>query len=384
MENIQLIAPTLFGVEAVTAREIKALGYEDINVEDGKVTFTGDEKAICRSNLWIRTAERVLVKVGEFSALTFDELFEGTKALSWEEWIPENAEFPVEGYSLKSKLHSVPDCQAIIKKAVVERLKRKYKKGWFDENGPTYKIKFSLMKDKAILMIDTSGEGLHKRGYRAVSNEAPLRETLAAALIMLSDWRYDRPLIDPFCGSGTIPIEAALIGAKIAPGLNRKFVSEKWGRIHRKLWKDVREEAAGVIKKEIDLNIKGYDIEQNAIKLSIENAHKAGVDKYIRFRNIPIKDLKTDDKYGIIICNPPYGERMGKLKEAEMLYKEMGRIFKNMETWSYYILTSHEDFEKIFGKKATKKRKLYNGMIKTYYYQYFGPRPKQKEQVKNI
>ncbi|MDI6603617.1 MAG: class I SAM-dependent RNA methyltransferase [Thermoanaerobacteraceae bacterium] len=384
MENIQLIAPTLFGVEAVTAREIKALGYEDINVEDGKVTFTGDEKAICRANLWIRTAERVLVKLGEFSALTFDELFEGTKALSWEEWIPENAEFPVEGYSLKSKLHSVPDCQAIIKKAVVERLKRKYKKEWFDENGPTYKIKFSLMKDKAILMIDTSGEGLHKRGYRAVSNEAPLRETLAAALIMLSDWRYDRPLIDPFCGSGTIPIEAALIGAKIAPGLNRKFVSEKWGRIHRKLWQDVREEAAGAIKKEIDLNIKGYDIEQNAIKLSIENAHKAGVDKYIRFRNIPIKDLKTDDKYGIIICNPPYGERMGKLKEAEMLYKEMGRIFKNMETWSYYILTSHEDFEKIFGKKATKKRKLYNGMIKTYYYQYFGPRPKQKGQVKNI
>jgi putative N6-adenine-specific DNA methylase len=384
MKNIQLIAPTLFGVEAVTAKEIKALGYEDINVEDGKVTFTGDEKAICRANLWIRTAERILVKIGEFSALTFDELFEGTKALPWEEWIPENAEFPVEGYSLKSKLHSVPDCQAIIKKAVVERLKRKYKKEWFDENGPIYKIKFSLMKDKAILMIDTSGEGLHKRGYRAVSNEAPLRETLAAALIMLSDWRYDRPLIDPFCGSGTIPIETALIGAKIAPGLNRRFVSEKWGRIHRKLWKDLREEAAGAIKKEIDLNIKGYDIEQNAIKLSIENAHKAGVDKYIRFRNIPIKDLKTDDKYGIIICNPPYGERMGKLKEAEMLYKEMGRIFKNMETWSYYILTSHEDFEKIFGKKATKKRKLYNGMIKTYYYQYFGPRPKQKGQVKNI
>lgn len=376
MAKIELVAPTLFGIEAVTAKELKALGYEDVKVEDGKVTFAGDEKAICRTNLWIRTAERILVKLGEFSAATFDELFEGTKALPWEEWIPENGRFPVEGYSLKSKLHSVPDCQAIVKKAVVERLKKKYKKEWFDEDGPAYKIKFSLMKDKAMLMIDTSGEGLHKRGYRAVSNEAPLRETLAAAMIMLSDWRYDRPLIDPFCGSGTIPIEVALIGANIAPGLNRRFASEKWEKTLKKLWQDARKEAFELIKKDIELNIKGYDIDQNAVRLSRDNAHKARVDEYITFKNIPLKGLKTDDKFGIIICNPPYGERMGELKEAESLYKEMGRVFKNLETWSYYIITSHEEFEKLFGKKATKKRKLYNGMIKTYYYQYFGPRPR--------
>lgn len=374
MAKIEFVAPTLFGVEAVTAREIKALGYENIKVEDGKVTFAGDEKSICMANLWIRTAERILVKLGEFSATTFDELFEGTKALPWENWIPKNGRFPVDGYSLKSKLHSVPDCQAIVKKAVVERLKKKYKIEWFEENGPTYKIKFSLMKDKAMLMIDTSGEGLHKRGYRAVSNEAPLRETLAAAMIMLSDWRHDRPLIDPFCGSGTIPIEAALIGANIAPGLKRRFASEKWDRI-KKLWHDAREEAFELIKKDIELNIKGFDIDQNAIKLSKDNAYKAGVDRHITFKNVSLKDLKTDDRFGIIICNPPYGERMGELKEAEMLYREMGRVFKNLETWSYYIITSHEEFEKLFGKKATKKRKLYNGMIKTYYYQYFGPRP---------
>ncbi|MEW8997184.1 MAG: class I SAM-dependent RNA methyltransferase [Thermoanaerobacter sp.] len=375
MSKIEFIASTLFGVEAITAREVKELGYKDVTVENGKVTFVGDEAALCRSNLWIRTAERIYVKIGEFTATTFEELFEGTKALPWEDWIPEDGRFPVEGYSIKSKLFSVSDCQAIVKKAVVERLKKKYKKEWFEENGATYKIKFSLMKDKVTLMIDTSGDGLHKRGYRVISNEAPLRETLAAAMIMLSFWKPDRPLIDPFCGSGTIPIEAAMIGINLAPGLKRQFVSEKWWRISNKLWKEAREEAVGAIKKDITLNIKGYDIDENAIKLSKDNARKAGVEKYITFENIPLKDLKTDDKYGVIICNPPYGERMGELKEVEKLYKEMGKVFKKLDTWSFYILTSHERFEKLFGREASKKRKLYNGMLKAYYYQYYGPKP---------
>ncbi|MGI1691729.1 THUMP domain-containing class I SAM-dependent RNA methyltransferase [Thermoanaerobacter uzonensis] len=375
MSKIEFIASTLFGVEAITAREVKELGYKDITVENGKVTFAGDEAALCRSNLWIRTAERIYVKIGEFTATTFEEFFEGTKALPWEDWIPEDGRFPVEGYSIKSKLFSVSDCQAIVKKAVVERLKKKYKKEWFEENGATYKIKFSLMKDKVTLMIDTSGDGLHKRGYRVISNEAPLRETLAAAMIMLSFWKPDRPLIDPFCGSGTIPIEAAMIGINLAPGLKRLFVSEKWWRISSKLWKEAREEAVGAIKKDITLNIKGYDIDENAIKLSKDNARKAGVEKYITFENISLKDLKTDDKYGVIICNPPYGERMGELKEVEKLYKEMGKVFKKLDTWSFYILTSHEKFEKLFGREASKKRKLYNGMLKAYYYQYYGPKP---------
>ncbi|TCW31629.1 putative N6-adenine-specific DNA methylase [Thermohydrogenium kirishiense] len=378
MSKIELIAPTLFGIESVAAKEIRSLGYEGIKVEDGKVTFIGDISAICKANMWIRSAERIYVKIGEFEASTFDELFEGVRSLPWEEWIPENGQFPVDGYSLKSNLHSIPDCQSIIKKAVVERLKKKYKKEWFDENGPLYKIKFSLMKDKAVLMIDTSGEGLHKRGYRAMSNIAPLRETLASAMIMLSDWRYDRPLIDPFCGSGTIPIEAALIGANIAPGLNRKFTSEKWGQIPKKLWLDTRKEAHSLIKMDVELNIRGYDIDESAVKLSINNAHKAGVNQYVKFAKKPLKDLRTDDMYGILICNPPYGERMGEIKEVEKLYREMGRVFTSLNTWSYYIITSHENFEKLFGKKATKRRKLYNGMIKTTYYQYFGPRPPRK------
>lgn len=378
MSKIELIAPTLFGIESVAAKEIRSLGYEGIKVEDGKVTFIGDISAICKANMWIRSAERIYVKIGEFEVSTFDELFEGVRSLPWEEWIPENGQFPVDGYSLKSNLHSIPDCQSIIKKAVVERLKKKYKKEWFDENGPLYKIKFSLMKDKAVLMIDTSGEGLHKRGYRAMSNIAPLRETLASAMIMLSDWRYDRPLIDPFCGSGTIPIEAALIGANIAPGLNRKFTSEKWGQIPKKLWLDTRKEAHSLIKMDVELNIRGYDIDESAVKLSINNAHKAGVNQYVKFAKKPLKDLRTDDMYGILICNPPYGERMGEIKEVEKLYREMGRVFTSLNTWSYYIITSHENFEKLFGKKATKRRKLYNGMIKTTYYQYFGPRPPRK------
>lgn len=376
MTEIELVAPTLFGIEAITTREIKRLGYTDTFVEDGRVTFKGDEAAICRANLWLRTAERILVKVGEFNATTFDELFEGTKALPWDEWLPGDAAFPVKGHSLKSKLFSVPDCQAIVKKAVVEKLKKKYKKNWFEEKGPLYRIQFSLMKDRVTLMIDTSGEGLHKRGYRALSNEAPLRETLASAMVQLSGWTYDRPLLDPFCGSGTIPIEAALIGANIAPGIEREFTAEKWPNIPKKLWWDARKEAHESIIKNVNLQIFGSDIDEKAVKLSTDNARKANVDQYITFEKKDVKNINPSGDYGCIICNPPYGERLGELKEVERLYRDMGHIFKKLDTWSYYILTSHEGFERLFGRKADKNRKLYNGMIKCYFYQYFGPRPK--------
>jgi len=375
MDKIQLIAPTLFGIEAVAAREIKRLGYGDVMVEDGRVTFASDIAGICKANLWLRTAERVLVKVGDFSATTFDELFENTKALPWDQWIPQNAAFPVKGHSLKSKLFSVPDCQAIIKKAVVEKLKKKYKKNWFEEKGPIYRIQFSIMKDRATLMIDASGDGLHKRGYRAISNEAPLRETLAAAMVQLSGWRCDRPLLDPFCGSGTIPIEAALIGANIAPGTDREFAAEKWPSIPKKFWWDARKEAHESRIKDVELHIYGSDIDEKAVKLSKDNAGKANVDKYITFEKKDVRTITPPGDYGCIICNPPYGERLGELKEVESLYREIGIIFKRLDAWSYYILTSHEGFERLFGRKADKNRKLYNGMIKCYYYQYFGPKP---------
>ncbi|HHV18687.1 MAG TPA: class I SAM-dependent RNA methyltransferase [Thermoanaerobacterales bacterium] len=374
MAQIKLIAPTLLGIEAVTAKELKRLGYNNVKVENGRVSFMGDERAICRSNLWIRTAERILINVGEFSATTYDELFEKTKALPWDEWIPENGAFPVKGYSLKSKLYSVPDCQAIIKKAVVEKLKGKYKRTWFNEDGSLYQLQFSMMKDKVTLMIDTSGQGLHKRGYREKSNIAPLRETLAAAMIMLSKWRSDRSLLDPFCGSGTIPIEAALIGANIAPGMDREFVSESWPNIPKKLWWDARNEAHSVINNN-KLEIAGSDIDKHTVKLSRENAYKANVDEYIVFKNMALKNINPFGNYGCIICNPPYGERMGEVREVEQLYKQMGEVFKRFDTWSKYILTPHKDFQKLFGKISDKNRKLYNGMIKCYYYQYFGPQP---------
>jgi putative N6-adenine-specific DNA methylase len=374
MVQIKLVAPTLLGIEAVTAKEVKRLGYSDVTVEDGRVTFIGDEQAICRSNLWIRTAERILINVGEFSATTYDELFEKTKALPWDEWIPEDGAFPVKGYSLKSKLYSVPDCQAIIKKAIVEKLKNKYKRAWFEEKGPLYQLQFSMMKNKVTLMIDTSGQGLHKRGYREKSNIAPLRETLAAAMIMLSKWRGNMPLLDPFCGSGTIPIEAALIGANIAPGMEREFVSESWPNIPKKLWWDARNEAHSMINNN-KLEIAGSDIDKQTVNLSKQNAYKANVDEHIVFKNIAVKYIKPFGTYGCIICNPPYGERMGEIRDVEQLYKQMGEVFKRFDTWSKYILTPHNDFQKLFGKIADKNRKLYNGMIKCYYYQYFGPRP---------
>jgi len=375
MSKYELVATTLLGIEAITAKELEELGIEVLKVEDGRVTFAGDEITICQANTWLRTAERVLIKLGEFNALTFEQLFQGTKALPWNKWITKKAAFPVKAYSLKSKLFSVPDCQAIVKKAVVEKLKSSYKIDWFEETGPLYRIHLALLKDRATLMLDTSGEGLHKRGYREMSNEAPLKETLAAALIKISRWRTDKPFIDPFCGSGTIPIEAAMIGANIAPGLKRKFVSEDWLQLPAELWNQTRTQAEKLIKKDAELDIFGSDIDSSAIKLSKKNAIIAGVDNFVNFKCLPVSEFSPTKLYGTIICNPPYGERLSDIETSEEIYKEIGQVFRNQDTWSYYILSPNENFETLFGKKSDKNRKLYNGMIKCYLYQYFGPRP---------
>ena len=373
MEKLILIATAAFGVEAIVARELKKLGYVEQAVQNGRVNFKGDYEAICRSNIWLRSADRVLVKIGEFKALTFDDLFEGTKALPWEEWIPEDGEFPVEGKSVSSKLASVPDCQAIVKKAIAERLKRAYKRPWFEETGEKYKIEVALLKDIATLTIDTSGHGLHKRGYRKLAGKAPLKETLACAMLLVSRWRGDRVLIDPFCGSGTIPIEAAMIAKNIAPGLKRKFAAEDWPVIPRNLWENAKAEAMDMINREQIVRIQGTDIDEKAISLARHHAREAGVEEFIHFQCMPVSRISSGYKYGFIICNPPYGDRTGEIKSVEKLYNEMGRVFEKFGTWSFYILSSHPEFEKLFGRKADKKRKLYNGRIMCNYYQFFGP-----------
>jgi putative N6-adenine-specific DNA methylase len=375
MKQIELIATATFGLETLVKLEVMNLGYEKMTVDNAKITFKADESAIPKANLWLRTADRVLLKMGEFEALSFEELFQKTKALPWEEWIPENGNFPVDGKSVKSKLFSISDCQAIVKKAIVERLKQVYGIEWFKEDGPIFPIEVALLKDIATLTIDTSGKGLHKRGYRAQAIEAPLKETLAAAIVMLSRWREDRVLIDPLCGSGTIPIEAALIGKNIAPGLEREFVSESWPRIPKEAWKNARREALKSIRQDVDLNIYGSDIDKKAIEIAKQNAYEAGVDDCIVFETKDISQVRSNAKYGYIIANPPYGERLGEKKEAENLYKTMGKVLKKFDTWSTYFLTSNENFEKLYGKKASKKRKLYNGRIKVDYYQFFGPKP---------
>ena len=375
MSKVELIATATFGLEAVVARELNDLGYRQATVETGKVTFTGDESAICRANLWLRAADRVRLKVGEFTAQTFDELFERTRALPWAELLPADASFPVDGKSVKSTLYSISDCQAIVKKAVVESLKKKYKTEWFPEQGPVYRIEVSLLKDTATLSIDTSGPGLHKRGYRFMQSEAPLKETLAAAMILISRWNPKITLIDPFCGSGTIPIEAALIGQNIAPGMNRAFASEAWPTLPRKFWRETRKETHDRADYKQSLDISGFDISEEAVRLARKNAAEAGVDHLIHLQTRPLEELSSGKKYGKIICNPPYGERMGEIKEVNNLYRKMGQIFPKLDTWSFYILTAGEDFEILFGRNASKKRKLYSGNIKVDYYQYFGPQP---------
>ncbi len=380
MSKITLIATAAMGIEAIVADEVRNLGYENLEVENGKVTFEADEKAICRSNLWLRTADRVKLKIGEFKATTFDELFEQTKALPWGEFIPADGEFPVVGKSVKSKLFSVSDCQAIVKKAVAEKLKEEHGlSGWLEENGSFYRIEVALHKDIATLTIDTSGSGLHKRGYRTGQGEAPLKETLAAALVQLTNWTPDRPFADPFCGSGTIPIEAALIGQNIAPGFNREFASEQWPFIGEKLWEEAFEEAESLANYDQPLAITGSDIDHKMIEISKQNAMEAGFADLISFKQMQVSDFTSKGEFGVIVSNPPYGERIGDKKEVEAMYKQMGETFAALDTWSVYILTSHPEFEKLYGKKATKKRKLFNGFIKTDYYQFWGPRPPRKQ-----
>jgi putative N6-adenine-specific DNA methylase len=378
MSKLTIIATAAMGIESIVADEVRRLGYE-CKVENGKVTFEADEAAICRANLWLRTADRVKLKIGEFKATTFEELFEQTKALPWADYIPVDAEFPVIGKSVKSQLFSVSDCQAIVKKAVVESLKQHYRVSWFEETGPLYRIEVALHKDIATLTIDTSGAGLHKRGYRVAQGEAPLKETLAAALIQLTNWTPDRPFVDPFCGSGTIPIEAALIGQNIAPGFNRDFVSEQWDWIGKRTWEQARQEVEDLANYDQPLDIYGFDIDHRMIQIAKENALEAGLGDLITFKQMQVKDFTSKKQYGFIVGNPPYGERLGERKEVEKMYEDMGQTFSKLDTWSIYILTSHKEFEKYYGKTATKRRKLFNGFIETHYYQYWGPRPPKSE-----
>lgn len=374
-----LIATAAMGLESIVAKEVKDLGYE-CQVENGKVIFQGDETAIARANMWLRTADRVKILVGEFNAYSFDELFERTKALPWESFLPVDAEFPVQGKSVKSKLYSVPDCQAIVKKAIVEKLKTAYKKtSWLDETGPLFKIEVAILKDKVSLTLDTSGQGLHKRGYRVGQGDAPLKETLAAALIQLTTWNPDRPFVDPFCGSGTIAIEAALIGQNIAPGFNREFLSEAWPMMDGDVWDRTRMEAEDQANYDQPLEILGTDIDHRMIAIAKENAIEAGLGDLVKFKQMQVRDFTSELGYGVIVGNPPYGERLGDRKEVELMYREMGQAFSKLDTWSVYMMTSLEHFEECYGKKATKKRKLFNGFIRTDYYQYWGPRPPRKK-----
>ena len=382
MKKMELIAPCHFGLEAVLKREILDLGYEISEVEDGRVTFYGDADAICRANIFLRTAERILLKVGSFRAVTFEELFDKTKELPWEDYIPQNGKFWVaKAASVKSKLFSTSDIQSIMKKAMVRRMQERYCVEWFPENGASYPVRVFLMKDIVTVGIDATGISLHKRGYREVSGKAPITETLAAALIMLTPWRKDRILVDPFCGSGTFPIEAAMMAANIAPGMNRSFLSEKWDNlITKKNWYDVIDEATDMICDDVEVDIQGYDVDSSVIKIARRNAREAGVDHLIHFQERDVKDLNHPKKYGFIITNPPYGERLEDKKDLPDLYRAFGESFKRLDSWSAYMITSYDDAERYFGRKADKNRKIYNGMLKTYYYQFLGPKPPKRKE----
>ena len=380
MEQFELIAPCHFGLEAVLKREILDLGYEIQKVEDGKVTFLGDAQAICRANIFLRTTERILLKVGSFHATTFDELFEQTKALPWEHYIPEDGRFWVtKATSIKSKLFSSSDIQSIMKKAMVERMKSKYHTSWFSEEGNDYPVRVTLMKDEVTVCLDTSGDSLHKRGYRRATVKAPITETLAAALILLTPWKKDRILVDPFCGSGTFPIEAAMMAANIAPGLNREFISEEWTNlIPKQLWYDVIEEANDMVHTDIKVDIQGYDIDADVVKAARENAKRAGVDHLIHFQQRAVADMHHPKKYGFIISNPPYGERLEEKENLPELYRQIGEIYRGLDAWSMYLITSYEQAQQYIGRKADKNRKIYNGMLKTYFYQFLGPKPPKR------
>lgn len=380
MTKYELIAPCHFGLESVLKKEINDLGYEISCVEDGKVTFIGDGEAICRANIGLRTTERVLIKVARFKAITYDELFESVKKIEWENFIPKDGKFWVtKASSIKSKLFSPSDIQRIVKKAIVERLKDKYKIEWFEESGDEYPLRVFFMKDEVIITLDTSGESLHKRGYRKQIAKAPISETLAAALIMLTPWNKDRILVDPFCGSGTFPIEAALMAANIAPGMNRSFISENWTNIiNKKEWYNAFDEANDLVNDKVEVDIQGYDIDGKVVKSARQNAIDAGVGHLIHLQERPLSSLSHPKKYGFIITNPPYGERLEEKENLPILYREFGKRFKGLDSWSAYIITSYEEAEKYIGLKADKNRKIYNGMIKTYFYQFLGPKPPKK------
>lgn len=374
--DYEFIAPCHFGMEAVLKREILNLGLEIIKVEDGKVTFKGDESTFARANIFLRTTERILLKVGSFKATTFDELFEGTKALPWENFIPRDGKFWVtKANSVRSALFSPSDIQSIMKKAMVERLKTKYKVDWFSETGADYAVRVSLLKDEVTVGIDTSGESLHKRGYRKLTSLAPITETLAAAIILHTPWKADRILVDPFCGCGTFPIEAALIGMNIAPGINRSFAAENFSFLDKKIWDEARAEARDLIRHDVDLSIQGYDIDNDIISAARQNAKLAGVSDKIHFQAQDVRNLSNSNKYGFIITNPPYGERMEDKKDMPALYKLIGRVYNSLDSWSMFLITGYEEAENFIGRKADKNRKIYNGMLKSYLYEYMGPKP---------
>lgn len=377
MERFELIAPCHFGLEAVMKREILDLGYEVSQVEDGRVTFIGDAEAVCRANIFLRTTERILLKVGSFKAETFEELFQGTRAIPWEQYIPRDGKFWVaKASSIKSRLFSPSDIQSIMKKAMVERMKGEYGITWFPEDGASYPLRVFLYKDVVTVAMDTSGDSLHKRGYRTLTSKAPITETLAAALLMLTPWKPDRILVDPFCGSGTFPIEAAMMAANMAPGMNREFLAEDWKNlIPKKCWYEAMDEANDLVKNDISVDIQGYDIDGEIVRAARANAAAAGVDHLIHFQQRPVSQLSHPKKYGFLITNPPYGERIEDKKNLPELYKTIGERFAALDSWSAYIITAYEDTERYFGRKADKNRKIYNGMMKTYFYQFMGPKP---------
>lgn len=380
MKKMELIAPCHFGLEAVLKKEIIDLGYDITESVDGRITFAGDADAVCRANICLRTAERILIKVGSFHAESFEELFQGVKSLPWEEYIPERGKFWVKkASSVKSKLFSPSDIQSIVKKAIVERMKQSYHTDWFKEDAESFPIRVFIMKDEVTVALDTTGDSLHKRGYRKLESKAPIAENLAAALIMLTPWHADRILVDPFCGSGTIPIEAAMMAANIAPGMNRHFTAESWTHIITpQNWADVRDEARDDIDTSVETDIQGYDLDPEMVDIARINAKKAGVENMIHFQARDIADLSHRKKYGFIITNPPYGERIGEQDELPALYKTIGARYKELDSWSMYLITGFEQAEKYIGKKADKNRKIYNGMIKTYFYQFMGPKPPKR------
>lgn len=380
-KTYELIAPCHFGMEAVLKKEITDLGYDITLVEDGRVTFLGDDEAICRANVFLRTAERVLLKAGSFHADSFEELFQATKKIPWEEYIPADGKFWVaKASSIKSKLFSPSDIQSIMKKAMVERMKGAYKVEWFEENGASYPLRVFLYKDQVTVGIDTTGDSLHKRGYRTLTSKAPITETLAAALIMLTPWNKDRILVDPFCGSGTFVIEAAMMAANIAPGMNRSFLSEDWKNIiPRKCWYDTMDEANDMVDNDVKVDIQGYDIDPEIVKAARTNAESAGVDHLIHFQQRSVDALSHPKKYGFIITNPPYGERLEEKENLPKLYRQIGERYAALDAWSLYMITAYEDAERYIGRKADKNRKIYNGMMKTYFYQFMGPRPPKRK-----